>query len=89
MLRALTFSIETVHHALHDVYFVLDGEVNEVGVDEDVVRRAEVGVVLEEQRRRRLRSEKRVEANDVTVGPGRTGGTCWGRYLCGVCTGPK
>ena len=67
MSRVLTFSIETVHHSLHDIYFVLDGEVDEVGIDEDVVGWTEIGVVLEEQRRRGLRSEKRAKANDVAV----------------------
>jgi len=47
--------IEAVHHGLDDVESVLDGEVDEVGVDEDVVRRAQLLVVPEEQCRRCLR----------------------------------
>ena len=48
-MLSLTLCVETVHHAGDDVDLVLDGEVDEVGVDEDVVGRAELHVVLEEQ----------------------------------------
>ena len=41
--------IESVHHVLDDVHLVLDGEVDEVGVDQDVKRRPKLSVVLEEK----------------------------------------
>lgn len=44
-----TFSIETVHHAAHELELVLQTEVDEVGVDEDAVGRDERGVVCEEK----------------------------------------
>ena len=43
------------HHGLHHIHLVLDGEVDEVGVDEDVERGPEGGVVLEEEGRRDCR----------------------------------
>lgn len=47
----LTLSIKTVHHALYDIQFVLEGEVDEVGIQEDVVWWTELRVVLEKQGR--------------------------------------
>jgi hypothetical protein len=47
--------VETVHHTLDDIQLVLDTEVDEIRVENDVVRRAELSVVAEEQRRRLLR----------------------------------
>ena len=44
-----TFSDLTIHHSSYRVDFILDGEVEEVGVDEDVEGRTEVGVVVEER----------------------------------------
>jgi len=41
--------IQTVHHTLHNIQFVLNAKVNEVRVQNDVVRRSQLGVVLEEQ----------------------------------------
>ena len=50
--------IEAVHHAAHQIDLVLDAEVDEVGVHQNAVRRAQRGVVLEEKRRgRRLAAE--------------------------------
>ena len=46
--------IEGVHHVLDDVHLVLDGEVDEVGVDQDVERGAKLSVVLEEECARTL-----------------------------------
>ena len=40
----------TIHHSSYRVDFILDGEVEEVGVDDDTEGRTEVGVVVEEQR---------------------------------------
>ena len=40
--------IEGVHHVLDDVHLVLDGEVDKVGVHQDVERGSQLGVVLEE-----------------------------------------
>ena len=45
----LTFSIETVHHSLDYIQLVLDGEVYEIGVDDDVKRRSQLGVISEKQ----------------------------------------
>ena len=44
-----TLGVEGVHHVLDNVHLVLDREVDEVGIDENVEGRAELGVVLEEQ----------------------------------------
>ena len=44
-----TLGVQTVHHALDDVHLVLDGEVDEVGVHEDVKGRPELSVILEEE----------------------------------------
>lgn len=44
----LTFSVEAVHHAANKLQFVLQAEVDEVGVDEDAVWRNKGGVVLQE-----------------------------------------
>ena len=41
--------VEGVHHVLDNVHLVLDGEVDEVGVDQNVERRPKLGVVLEEE----------------------------------------
>lgn len=41
--------VEAVHHALDHVHLVLDREVDEVGVDEDVIGRTQLGVVGEEE----------------------------------------
>lgn len=46
-----TLRVQAVHHPLHQVNLILDGEVDEVGVHENVVRWTERGVVLEEQGR--------------------------------------
>ena len=48
------FGKEAVHHGLVDFQFVLDAEVDEVGVHQHVVRGTELSVVLEEERARRL-----------------------------------
>ena len=39
-------SKQAVHHALEDVQLVLNGEVNEVGIDQDVIGRPQLHVVL-------------------------------------------
>lgn len=49
--RSLTFGIETVHHPLYNIQFVLNGEVDEVGVNKDMVGGTQLHVVLEEQGR--------------------------------------
>jgi len=41
--------VQAVHHSLHNVQLVLDAEVDEVRVQDDVIRRTQLGVVLEEQ----------------------------------------
>jgi hypothetical protein len=52
-----TLSEQAVHCCLDDLKLVLDGYVDEVRVHEYPVRRAQRLVVVEEQRRRDLRSE--------------------------------
>ena len=44
-----TLGVQAVHHALDNVHLVFDGEVDEVGVHEDVEGRPQLGVVLEEE----------------------------------------
>ena len=44
-----TLGVQAVHHALYNVHLVFDGEVDEVGVDQNVERRPKLGVVLEEE----------------------------------------
>ena len=63
--------IHAVHHGLDDVQLVLDGEVDEVRVDEDVIRRAELGVVREEESARRL--GQLLELQLVRIDLGRLG----------------
>jgi hypothetical protein len=41
--------VQRVHHVLDHVHLVLDGEVDEIGIDEDVEGRPELRVVLEEE----------------------------------------
>jgi len=48
------FGVETVHETFHHVDFVLNGEVHEIGVDDHVKRRSQLGVVLEKHCRRNL-----------------------------------
>ncbi|KAL3778748.1 hypothetical protein HJC23_012444 [Cyclotella cryptica] len=43
------FGEDTVHHGSYDFHFVRNGKVDEVRVDEDVVGRSELIVVLEEE----------------------------------------
>lgn len=45
----LTLRHQAVHHPLHELDLVLDGKVDEVGVHQDSVRWAEVGVVRKEE----------------------------------------
>lgn len=52
--QPLTLGVEAVHHGLHQVQLGFDGEVDEVRVNQDVVRRPELCVVLEEQTGRML-----------------------------------
>lgn len=46
--RSLTFGIETVHHPLYNIQLVLNGEVDEVSVNKDMVGGTQLHVVLEE-----------------------------------------
>jgi len=48
-LTVLTFCIQAVHHRLNYVQFGLDGEVDEIGVYQNVVRWTKLSIVLEEQ----------------------------------------
>lgn len=47
--------VQTLHHVLYYVQFVLYREINEIRVDEYVIGRSELGVVLEEESRGLLR----------------------------------
>lgn len=51
LVRVFTLGCKTVHHALHNIDFVLYGVVDEVGVNQDVIGRTELGIEFEEQRR--------------------------------------
>ena len=46
----LTFGEEAVHHAADELELVLEGKVDEVGINEDTVWRYKGVVVLQEQR---------------------------------------
>lgn len=48
MLR--TFSEESVHHSGYHFYPVLERQIDEIGVDEDAVRRSERFVMRKEER---------------------------------------
>jgi hypothetical protein len=58
--EARTFSIEAVHHARNEFKLVLEGEVDEVGVDENAVGRDEGGIMCQEQMRRNGLATRRV-----------------------------
>lgn len=45
----LTLCHQAVHHPLHQLDLVLDGKVDEIGIDEDAVRRPEIRVVREKE----------------------------------------
>lgn len=45
----ITFCAEAVHHAFYDVQLVLDGEVDEIGVNQDEIGRPQLVIVLEKQ----------------------------------------
>jgi len=49
------FGIETRHHRVEKVELLLDSMREEIGIDEDGIRRSQGGVVLEEERGRNLR----------------------------------
>jgi hypothetical protein len=48
IFSSLTFSIETIHHGLYQFKFVLNGEVDEIGIHKNMVRRTKSCIVLEE-----------------------------------------
>jgi len=50
------FGVETVHHALDQLDFVLDGKVDKVGIHQDPVWRSKSRVVVEEHGRGDLRT---------------------------------
>lgn len=49
------FGVQAVHHVLDDVQFIFDAVVHEIRVDQNVVWWTQLGVVLEEEGRARLR----------------------------------
>mmetsp|Transcript_43631 Transcript_43631/g.110062 ORF Transcript_43631/g.110062 Transcript_43631/m.110062 type:complete len:301 (-) Transcript_43631:16-918(-) len=55
-----TFSVKAIHHGLDDFKFVLDGEVDEVGIYDDVVRWTKRIVVAEKHRRGDFSNDMRV-----------------------------
>ena len=63
--RSLTFGIETVHHPLNNIQFVLNGEVDEVGVNKDMIGGTQLHVVLEEQGRGDLRTVRNGRGREV------------------------
>ena len=50
-----TFGVETIHHALDNIQFVFDAKVDEIRVENDVIRWTQLSVVAEEKRGRLLR----------------------------------
>jgi len=50
------FCQQAVHHASHDIQLVFDGEIEEVGIHNDMVWRPQLGVVGEPQSRLRFGS---------------------------------
>lgn len=63
--RSLTFGIETVHHPLYNIQLVLNGEVDEVSVNKDMVGGTQLHVVLEEQGRGDLRTVRNGRGREV------------------------
>ena len=57
-LNTPTFSVKAVHHGFYNIQLVFYGEVDKVGVHQNVVWRAQLCVVLEEQSWRNLLSVK-------------------------------
>lgn len=47
--RALTFGHQAVHHPLDQLYLVLNGEIDEIRIDQNAVWGAEVRVVRQEE----------------------------------------
>ena len=46
-----TFGVETVHHPVNQIDFILDAKVHVVSINDDPEWRSELGVVFEEKRR--------------------------------------
>lgn len=46
-----TLSVQAIHHGFDNVELVLDGKIDEVGIDKDLVRRSQGGIMFEEQSR--------------------------------------
>ena len=63
--------IEAVHRGLDDLQLVLNGKVDKIGVQQDVVRRAQSAVVVEEHGGRHLRAVQRVYQRKHAVSPGQ------------------
>jgi hypothetical protein len=62
-------SEEAVHAGLEDVQFVLDGEVDEIGINDDAIGWSQSVIMREEQAGRLLRSElsERVQLSDFDI----------------------
>lgn len=58
MPKALTFGIQTVHHTIDKLQFILKAEVYEVGVDKDSVWWDKGRVMRKEKRRSDWSSEQ-------------------------------
>ena len=62
--RRQTFCVEAIHHGLHHIQLVLNWKVDEVGIQKDVVRRAQRSIILEEQWRSNLLPVKATRKKD-------------------------
>lgn len=60
--------VQAVHHIHEDVQFALDAEIDEIRVHQDMVRRSQLRVVLEEQRRAHLRGIVDLQLVRVNLG---------------------
>lgn len=74
----MTCGVKTIHHALErinlnewgvieqkEVYFVFDGKVNKVCIQNDMIRRSQLCIVLKVKSSRRLGSEKRKNGRSI------------------------
>lgn len=52
--QLLTFRIQAVHHGLYNIQFILYGEVDKIGVNQNIIWRSKLSVVLKKQCRRGL-----------------------------------
>ena len=49
MVHQLTFGIQAIHHGLYDIQFILDREVDEVGIHKDMIWWPKLCIIPEKQ----------------------------------------